>query len=97
MLVRRRGEVALPVEVAFQFEGRPLERVRWDGKERWGRFRFVRPERLLWARVDPDRKLTLDVSRLNDALRTSGDGRAAAKCTARFLFFVQNLLALFGA
>jgi hypothetical protein len=97
VLVRRRGEVVLPVEVAFQFEGQDLERATWDGKDRWKRFRFVRPERLLWARVDPDRKRELDVNRLNDALRVGSDGRAAARWTTRFLFYVQNLLALFGA
>jgi len=37
------------------------------------------------------------VSRLNDGRRLKADGRAAAKWSARFLFFVQNLLALLGA
>lgn len=94
VLVRRRGEVMLPVNVEFQFEGRPPERVAWDGRERWRRFTFVRPERLLWARVDPDRKLVLDLNRLNDGRRLRGDPRAATKWSARFLFWVQNLLAL---
>jgi hypothetical protein len=97
VLVRRRGEVTVPVTVAFQFEGQPLERVSWDGRDRWKRYEFVRPQRLLWALVDPDRKLALDLSRLNDGRRLEPDPRPAAKWTARFLFFVQNLLALVGA
>jgi hypothetical protein len=97
VLVRRRGDVIVPVEIAFQFEGQPLERVAWDGKEPWHKYEFVRPQRLLWARVDPDRKLVLDLNRLNDGQRLLGDRRAATKWSARFLFFVQNLLALLGA
>ncbi|HEX6737396.1 MAG TPA: M1 family metallopeptidase [Vicinamibacteria bacterium] len=97
VLVRRRGEVVVPVQVAFQFEGQPLERVTWDGRERWHRYRFTRPQRLLWARVDPDRKLALDINRLNDGRRLEADPRMATKWTARFLFFVQNLLAFIGA
>jgi hypothetical protein len=97
VLLRRRGEVAVPVEVAFQFEGKPIERASWDGQDAWKRYRFVRPEKLLWARVDPDRKLALDLNRLNDGRRLKGDSRAATKWSGRFLFFVQNLLALLGA
>jgi hypothetical protein len=97
VLVRRRGDVTVPVEVAFQFEGQPLERVAWDGRDRWKRYEFVRPQRLLWARVDPDRTLALDLSRLNDGRRLEPDHRPAVKWTARFVFLVQNLLALLGA
>ena len=97
VLVRRRGDVVTPVEVVFQFEGQPLERVAWDGRQSWQKYQFVRPQRLLWARVDPDRKLALDINRLNDGRRLEPDRRAAVKWTARFLFFVQNLLAFIGA
>jgi hypothetical protein len=96
VVVRRLGEVVLPVEVAFKFEGRPPERHRWDGRIPWKKFTFIRPERLEWAEVDPDRKLILDADWLNNARRVNPDRRAAAKLTATWMFWVQNLLALVG-
>ncbi len=96
MLVRRRGEVLLPVDVELRFEGGARDRRAWDGQDRWIRYRVTRPERLLSAHVDPDGKLALDVDALNDAKRVEPDGRASAQWTARGLFWVQQLLAFVG-
>jgi hypothetical protein len=96
VVVRRRGDVRMPVEIAFKFEGRPPERVGWDGQATWKRFDFTRPERLEWADVDPDRKLELDVNWLNNGMRVESDRRPVASLTTRFAFVVQHLLALIG-
>ena len=42
--------------IAFKFDGRPVERVVWDGAARWKRFEFTRAERLEWVDIDPDRR-----------------------------------------
>jgi hypothetical protein len=96
VLVRRRGAVVVPVEVELHFEGAPPERRAWDGRDRWVRYELTRPERLLSAHVDPEEKIALDASRLNDAKRVEGDARAAAHWGARWLFWVQQLLASVG-
>ncbi len=96
VMVRRRGEVVLPVDVELVFEGVPPERRTWDGRERWIRYEFSRKERLLSARVDPDGKLPLDVSALNNARRVDGDSRAAVHWGARWMFWVQHGLAFLG-
>ena len=96
VLVRRRGEVMLPVDVELRFEGGARDRRTWDGRDRWVRYRVTRPERLLSAHVDPDRKLVLDVDATNDAKRVDPDGRASARWSSSFLFFVQQVLAFVG-
>jgi len=96
VLVRRVGEFVFPVDIALKFEGRAAERVRWDGKDRWTRLTFVRPERLEWADVDPDRHVLLDVDWLNNARRVEPDSRVATRWSTRVLFWVQNLLATIG-
>jgi hypothetical protein len=96
VLVRRRGEVMLPVDVELRFEGGALEQRAWDGRDRWVRYRVTRPERLLSAHVDPHRKIALDVDAINDARRVDRDGRASAWWASSFLFWVQHLLALVG-
>jgi Peptidase family M1 domain len=94
--VRRRGGVTMPVEIELQFEGKAPERITWDGDGRWKRFTFVRPERLRSARLDPYDKRFLDVDWLNNARRIESDPRVAAHWTARWLFWVQNLVAMVG-
>ncbi|MEW5981932.1 MAG: M1 family metallopeptidase [Acidobacteriota bacterium] len=96
VVVQRRGGVCFPVDVAFKFEGKPVERLTWDGRDRTRVFRFTRAERLEWVDVDPDRKVVLDVNWLNNGRRVEGDRRTRVAWTSRWLFFVQNLLASFG-
>lgn len=94
--LRQLGEVMLPVEVELVFEGLDPERRLWDGNRRWETWTFERPERLLRVRLDPDEKLTLDANRMNNALRTFDDGRAANALSVRFLSVVQRLIAGLG-
>ncbi len=103
--LRRLGEVAFPVEVELRFEGKPPERRVWDGKDRWVRWDFVRPEKLVSAHIDPDKKVLLDVSWLNNSKRVKPEvvsleavehHRAAAGWAARYYFWVQQALALLG-
>jgi hypothetical protein len=92
VMVRRRGEIVLPVTIAFKFEGKPVERVVWDGAARWKRFELTRPERLEWVDIDPDRQQVLDVDWLNNARRLEPEPRAAAWLTSRWLLAVQQFL-----
>jgi hypothetical protein len=90
--VRRYGDLQMPVDVAFKFEGRPVERRRWDGAARTVRFAFTYDARLEWADVDPDRTIVLDVSWLNNGRRVAPDRRAPAAMTSRWLLAVQQVL-----
>ncbi len=96
VMVSRLGEFPFPVTLAVKFAGRPVERLQWDGRDRWKRFVFTRPERLEWATVDPDRKVWLDANSLDNARRVDPDTRVAASWTSRFLFGVQALLMFLG-
>ena len=96
VIVTRLGEFVFPMEIAFKFEGKEVERVQWDGREAWKRFRFVRPEKLEWADIDPDRKVPLDVNWLNNGRRVDADGTAAARASLNWLGLVQGVIAGLG-
>ena len=96
VVVRRSGGVKLPVDVAFKFEGKPVERQAWDGRDTTRSFRFERPEKLEWVDVDPDRKIALDVNWVNNGRRITPDSRPAASWTARWLFMLQNIITTLG-
>lgn len=90
--VARRGDVAIPVEVALRFEGGHTYRSRWDGEARWKRFRVERGPKLIEAIVDPAEKVLLDVDRTNNGRLVTADPRAASRWTARAVFWMQNLV-----
>ena len=96
LLLRRRGEAILPVEVELRFDDGTVERRSWDGAERWVRYRFVRAARLVEVELDPDGKLPLDVGILDNGRRLDRDGRAAAHWGARILFWTQQAIGLAG-
>ena len=94
--VRRLGEVRMPVEILVEFADGRSARETWDGEYRWVRFKYPGPGRVVRAVVDPEHKLAIDVNPANNAwVEDSGQARRAAlKWSARFLFWLQNLLEL---
>ncbi|MEO8197814.1 MAG: M1 family metallopeptidase [Thermoanaerobaculia bacterium] len=94
--LRQRGEMILPVEVELLFEGKEPERRLWDDGQRWAKWEFERPEKLLEVRLDPDGKLALDADRLNNTRRIEPDPAAARKLATGFLFWLQQGMALLG-
>ena len=96
VIVRRRGEATVPIEIAFKFAGVPVERQSWDGQAPWRAFTFHRREQLEWVDIDPDRRIELDVDWLNNARRIEPDRRAAVRLSSRWIFFLQQVLGLLG-
>jgi len=119
IVVRRRGEVRLPVSLALEFEGgksqtmslldldfvgaktetMPLLDGQKDGRPwlgRWKRIELTGERRLVSATVDPVNRVAIDVNRLNNSRRVEPDGRAAAHWGVRWVFWLQQMLAMVG-
>ncbi len=96
VVVRRLGGVRLPVVTELVFADGKRAMLRWDGQDRWVRFRVTGPE-LLWARVDPEGTLLLDVDRINNSRRVEPDRRASRRWGQRVRFWIQNVLETFAA
>jgi hypothetical protein len=92
VLVARRGDVAMPVDVVLRFEGGRTHRALWDGVARWKRFRVENGPKLMEATVDASEKILLDLDRTNNGRLTTPDPRAASRWTARAVFWMQNLI-----
>ena len=92
--VRRLGGVRMPVEVMVAFsDGRTIDES-WDGQYRWTMFKYRGPAKLVRAIVDPRGKLAIDVNPANNDW-VDEDGwsrRASLKWSARWMFWLQNLL-----
>ncbi|MCU1278591.1 MAG: peptidase rane alanine aminopeptidase, partial [bacterium] len=65
VVVHRKGEIAMPVEIKVVFEDGSEKHETWDGgakpgEPRWKRFVYETPKPVVWAEVDPEGKLALD-------------------------------------
>jgi len=119
VVVRRRGEVRLPMSLGLEFEGgksqtMSLQELDFEGAKtealplldgrnggrpwlgRWKRIELTGERRLVSATVDPENRVAIDVNRLNNSRRVEPDGRAAAHWGARWVFWLQQVLAMVG-
>jgi hypothetical protein len=93
--ILRNGEVQLPVELRVEFADGRVVNERWNGRDRWYRFRYE-GAKLVRAAVDPQHKIAIDVDPSNNEWIADERParRAATKWAARYLFWLQNLLEL---
>lgn len=99
VLVRRLGEVRVPVEILVVFEDGSERRENWDGDYRWKKFHYSGPHRVARAVVDPDFKLVIDVDRTNNSMTRKPNKTAPLKWTSRWMAWLQHAMeffALFG-
>ncbi len=91
ILVSRLGEVRMPVEILVRFEDGKELRERWDGEARWKEFRYSGRSKAIWAKVDPDQVLAIDVNLNNNTYSLKPSKAAVTKYTLKFFFWIQNL------
>jgi hypothetical protein len=90
--VNRLGEIILPVEVLVRFSDGKEVRETWDGRDRRKEYRYLRPSAAVFASVDPDDLIPLDINRVNNEKSVAPATSVVWKYTAKILFWMQNLL-----
>ncbi|HLF20111.1 MAG TPA: M1 family metallopeptidase, partial [Bacteroidota bacterium] len=90
--VSRLGEVKMPVNILVHFDSGKEVREHWDGEARWKDFRYSGEDQIVWAKVDPDEVLVIDINLLNNSKTEQPDRSAIWKYAVKFLFWVQNVL-----
>ena len=93
--IHRLGEVVMPVEVLVHFEDGEEILEQWDGKERSWEFKYEKPEKILWAKIDPEMKILIDVNTLNNSLVIKPKKAVFWKMALKFLFWLQNTMQSF--
>lgn len=97
--VSRLGELRLPVHLLVHFDNGTEVLEEWDGMARVTTFTYRRPERVVWATVDPEFILALDANIINNSCTLDPAPAPIWMYTTRLLFWLQNLLqtiAIFG-
>ncbi len=95
VVVRRLGEVRVPVELEVVFKDGLKIRETWDGQYLWRRFRYRAASPVERAVVDPDFKIAADINRTNNSLAVKANKLAPWKWTANWLGWLQHALEFF--
>ena len=91
-LVRRRGTLSFPVDIAFIMSDGTIRRDRWDGDGDWKRFRVSGPSRVREAIVDPDDRVLLDADPSNNRAAAQGTAGGAPRTIEWATYFMQLAL-----
>jgi hypothetical protein len=95
--VYRLGEVKLPIEVLVHFEnGKELHEI-WNGQDRSVEFKYEGESKIIWAKIDPENKIPLDVNLINNSLTTESENGVFHKYTAKIFFWLENTMMNFSA
>lgn len=89
--IRRLGQFTFPVELEVVFDNGDTLREHWDGKDLWKKYRYTKPAKLVYATVDPDQQIPLDVNFTNNSKSIESHKIGVNKLAIRFLFWVQML------
>ncbi len=93
VVVRRREDGHLPVEVLLKFENGEESRYVWDAVSPWKLFTVVKPSKLSYAVIDPDRKILLDINYTNNSkMLTPRPGFASGKWALKWMVWLQDYL-----
>ncbi|WP_342120522.1 M1 family metallopeptidase [Pseudoduganella sp. OTU4001] len=91
--VRRRG-ADVPQSLVVTFADGSKETVQWGGEQRWHTFEWTKPVKAVSARIDPEGKHMLDVSKLDDSRTIKKDGSATRRWTFDLAAIFQSLISL---
>jgi hypothetical protein len=92
VVVQRRGDVRMPVDITVAFEDGSQTRESWDGLERWYRIDITSTQQPAYAIVDPDAKLPLDVNRLNNSRMRVPGTRGIVRLAGRWGLWLPGAL-----
>jgi aminopeptidase N len=94
VLVHRKGDFIMPVEVRITFDNGEQALERWDGRDRWVRFSYDKKAKVVSAEVDPQHTVRLDKDFFNNSKTEEADRRATFKLSTYWLFAVQLMAQL---
>jgi hypothetical protein len=96
VVIARLGEVIMPVEILVHVDNGKEILETWDGKDRTYDLIYNKPEKVVWAKVDPYNKIVMDVNRINNSYTTEPESTVVNKYFTKFLFWVENIMLSIG-
>ncbi len=87
--VHRNGDFIFPVDVTVKFNNGQTASEHWDGRDRWVRYEYEKPAKILSAQIDPEYAVRLDRDYFNNSHRARSDMRATHKLANIWIFVTE--------
>ncbi len=94
VVAARRHEAGVPQVLVVTFEDGTVEKIDWPADQRWGRWELLRPVKVRSAQLDADRKIFLDLNKLDDGRTREARRGPAARMALSLGGWIQFLLAM---
>ncbi len=89
VMLHRKDDFVMPVEVEIKFDNGEKVREHWDGQSRWTRFSYLKKAKVVSAEIDPDHTVQLDRNNFNNSFVVEPNPRPANKLANYWLFVSQ--------
>jgi hypothetical protein len=93
--LQRIGEVMLPVEILVHFSDGDEETEIWDGKNRYKEFSYTGYRKVDWVKIDPDRKIRMDVNFINNSMTREPNHLPVRRFTGKLIVLIQLFISAF--
>ncbi|HNR69564.1 MAG TPA: M1 family metallopeptidase [bacterium] len=90
IVMQRRGEVILPVDIEITLENGETIKHQWDGQSLWHRIEWSGEVGVQKAAVDPEHKIMLDVDLANNTRYRQKSISASLKWTSLWMGWLQH-------
>ncbi len=92
VLLKRPGDVKIPVEILVELEnGRKIKRI-WDGQARWHRLELQTESKIESATIDPENKIVLDIDVNNNSLTSKSQDSVIFRLCSQYLFWMETFV-----
>ncbi len=89
VVVHRKGDFVIPVQLEVKFDNGEVVREIWDGRSRWHRFTWEKKAQLVSAEIDTNQRFMLDKNFYNNSYTRDSNGAASSKITSYWMIVVQ--------
>lgn len=90
LFIRKQGY--FPAELLIKLENGKEIKSFWKEKDKWKRMVFTDESPILYAAIDPQLKIPLDINYLDNSRRLKQDTSYIKRLSMRYGFFFQNLM-----
>jgi len=90
----RRYAAHVPQKLTIRFDDGSVEQLDWPAEERWHRYVFEKAAKVTSAQLDPDRKILLDIDKLDDGRTRERAPLASRRWTFEVKAWAELALAL---
>jgi hypothetical protein len=94
VVILRKGDLFFPQEILIVFENGEEIRETWEGRDRWKRFEYIKPNKLKMVKIDPEYKIPLDINQMNNSRLLKPNKTPILKLALEITLFFQKLLTL---